>query len=107
MKEGLTWLWHKLKWLAPQRHGFHILELFMQLFEQVLLLDELGDTRVNARQVAELPRRLRNVDHLGANLVDVCLGDDGLSCEIRLMTDVAVSFSRPLIKLIDSQAHVI
>ena len=72
-----------------------------------MLLNEFWDSGVDARQVSELPGRLRDVNHFWASFFHVCLRNKRLSREVCLVTYVAVGLSGSGIKLIDRQAHVV
>ena len=90
VEERLAWLRHELSRLAPKFHRLHAFKLSGEFFEQLGLLDQFGDLGVDTWKVAELPRSLDNRDHLWAGLVGVCLRNEALSGEVRVVTDVTV-----------------
>ena len=72
-----------------------------------MLLNQLWDSGVDARQVSELPGGLGDVNHFRARFLHVCLGKKRLSREVCLVTNVAIGLCGSGIKLIDRQAHVV
>ena len=72
-----------------------------------MLLNQLWDSGVNARQVSELPGGLGDVNHFWASFFHIRLGKKRLSREVCLVTNVAIGLCRSGVKLVDRQAHVV
>ena len=70
----------------------------------MLFLNELRDSREDARKFAELPICIHNRVHLGAAFAQVSLRHEGLAAKVGLMAHIAIHLDRLSIKFIRREA---